>query len=105
MAAPDVAPADLEEQMSQGIVQALQAPTWDAALAMVQGVPGLQLAEEQEVFFCELYDLIRMRGTLAQDVSTTCLENTLDDMREFLPANVVTALHAHMANAGSGAVQ
>ena len=76
---------------------------------MVQGVPGLQFAEELEVFFCELYDLIRMRDTLAQDVSnttsgSTCLESTLDDMREFLPANVVTALQAHMANAGFSAV-
>ena len=89
--------ADKKETESyQGIMKALQAPTWDDALPILQAIPNLVLPEQLEVLFCELYDLIRMRRRLATDVSNTSLNGTLDDMNAHLSANVVNALRARM---------
>ena len=85
--------------MFHGIVEALQAPTWDAALPVLQGVPGLRLSEQLEWFFCELYDLIQMRGRCTPGVSMDCLDGTLDDMKKAIPYNVKLKLRAYMVNA------
>ena len=83
----------------------MQAQTWEAALAMLRDIPGLQLSEEQAVYFCELYDLLQMHGRLEADVSNLCLDSTLNDISEFLRANVVTAIREYATDAISGAAQ
>ena len=91
--------AKRQKRIFQGIVEALQAPTWDAALSVLRGVPGLRLYEKLEWFFCELYDLIRMRGRFAPGVSMDCLDGTLDDMKKAIPYNVELKLREYMVNA------
>ena len=85
-----------ETESYQGIMKALQAPTWEDALPILQAIPNLVLPEQLEVLFCELYDLIRLHRRLKTNVSNTSLNGTLDDMNTHLSANVINALRAYM---------
>ena len=84
-----------ETETYQGIVKALQAKKWKDALAILRGIPDLDLRVQLKVLFCELSAQL-MHRRLDPNVSTNSLNGTLGEMNAYLSANIITALRAHM---------